>query len=152
MASVSRQTVIDADPEAVWDAVRDFHAAHRRLVPGFLTDSRPDGGARVVTFFNGAVARELLVACDDAARRLVWSVADSPLGLTHHNAALAVEPDGDGRSRVIWTADLLPDSAGPRVGELIELGLSRMREALAAAPQAPASAASTRSGASSGGQ
>jgi hypothetical protein len=30
--------------------------------------------ARIVTFANGTVARELLVDCDDARRRLVYAV------------------------------------------------------------------------------
>ena len=51
----------------VWAAVRDFGAVHQRLAPGFVLDARLDGDARIVTFANGTVARELLVDCDDAA-------------------------------------------------------------------------------------
>ena len=41
--------------------MRDFGALHERLVPGFVVDCRLDGdGGRLVTFFNGAVAREVL--------------------------------------------------------------------------------------------
>ena len=43
------------------------------LVPGFVLDARLDGDARIVTFANGTVARELLVDCDDARRRLVYA-------------------------------------------------------------------------------
>ena len=45
--------------------MRDFGALHTRLVPGFVTDTKLDGDARIVTFANGTVARELLVDCDD---------------------------------------------------------------------------------------
>ena len=64
MASIHKDIIIDASPNDVWDAVRDFGAVHRRLVPGFVLDSRLDGDARIVTFANGMVARELLVDCD----------------------------------------------------------------------------------------
>src|SRR6266702_893667 len=60
MASIHKYIPIDAHPDEVWDAVRDFGAVHRRLVPGFVLDARLDGDARIVTFANGTVARELL--------------------------------------------------------------------------------------------
>ena len=69
MASIHKDILIDASPNDVWDAVRDFGALHTRLVPGFVTDTKLDGEARIVTFANGTVARELLVDCDEARRR-----------------------------------------------------------------------------------
>ena len=60
-------------PGKVWDAVRDVGAIHTRLAPDFVTDVKLEGDARIVTFANGMVAKELIVDCDDAARRLVWS-------------------------------------------------------------------------------
>ena len=42
-------------------AVRDIGALHTRLVPGFVTDVKLEPGARVVTFGNGTVAREVIV-------------------------------------------------------------------------------------------
>src|SRR5436309_9304551 len=66
MASIHREIQIDARPDEVWAAVRDFGAVHQRLARGFVLDARLDGDARVVTFANGTVARELLVDCDDA--------------------------------------------------------------------------------------
>jgi len=68
----------------------DAGALHTRLVPGFVTDTELVPGARIVTFFDGSTARELLVASDDEDRRLVWSIVDSPLGITHHNGAARV--------------------------------------------------------------
>jgi Polyketide cyclase / dehydrase and lipid transport len=89
MASIRKEIVIEARPEKVWDAIRDVGALHERLVPGFVVDTRLEEGARVVTFGNGVVARELIVDLDDTARRLVWAVVGSPR-LTHHNAAVQV--------------------------------------------------------------
>ena len=51
---------------------------YTRLVPGFVVDTRLEDGARVVTFGNGLVARELIVDIDDGARELVWAVVGSP--------------------------------------------------------------------------
>ncbi|HEV8206067.1 MAG TPA: SRPBCC family protein, partial [Acidimicrobiia bacterium] len=109
MASITKQVLIDAPPDDVWDALRDFGAVHERLAPGFVVDCQLEGNARVVTFFNGAVARELLVDIDDDARRLVYSIVESPLGSTHDNSSAQVFADADGRSRFVWIKDVLPD-------------------------------------------
>ncbi|HTA13762.1 MAG TPA: SRPBCC family protein, partial [Solirubrobacteraceae bacterium] len=71
MASIRKEITIDASPEEVWAAVRDWGALHERLVPGFVVDTRLDGDDRIVTFFDGTVLREALVDLDDDARRLV---------------------------------------------------------------------------------
>ncbi len=104
MASIRRETLIEATPEKVWDALRDVGAIHRRLAPGFVTDVRLEEGARVVTFGNGMVVRELIVDIDDQARRLAWSAIGGQM--THHNASAQVFPDAGG-SRFVWIADLL---------------------------------------------
>jgi hypothetical protein len=103
----------------VWDAVRDVGAVHERLGPGFLVDTVMDGSARVVTFANGLVARELIVDVDDETRRIVWAVVGSPR-LTHHNASMQVFADGAGQSRLVWIADLLPDGAARDIRALID--------------------------------
>jgi hypothetical protein len=73
MATIRKEILIDAGPEAVWAAIRDIGAVHRRLTPGFVVDTRLDGDARIVTFANGLVARELIVDIDEQARRLAYA-------------------------------------------------------------------------------
>jgi carbon monoxide dehydrogenase subunit G len=129
MASIRREIVIEASAARVWDAVRDVGAVHERLAPGFVVDTRLQAGARVVTFANGLVARELIVDVDDEARRLAWAVVDSPR-LTHHNASMQVFEDGDRGSRVVWIADLLPHEIGGTIAAMIEEGLGTMKKTL----------------------
>jgi carbon monoxide dehydrogenase subunit G len=129
MASIRREIVIEASPERIWDAVRDVGAVHERLAPGFVVDTRLQAGARVVTFANGLVARELIVDVDDEARRLAWAVVGSPR-LTHHNASMQVFDDGDRGSRVVWIADLLPNEIGGTIAAMIEEGLGAMKKTL----------------------
>jgi len=131
MATIRKETLIDAPAKRVWDAVRDVGAVHERLAPGFVVDTRLEAGARVVTFGNGLVARELIVDVDDGARRLAWAVVDSPR-LSHHNASMQVFDDGGGRSRVVWIADLLPDEVAPDIRGLIEQGMAVMKRTLEA--------------------
>jgi uncharacterized protein YndB with AHSA1/START domain len=134
MASIRTETTIDASPDEVWDALRDWGALHTRLVPGFATDVRLDGPDRIVTFFNGATVREVLVTLDDTARRLVWSIVDGPY--THHNGAAQVLLDADGSTRFVWTADLLPDATAERTKEMMERGTATVRRTLESARSA----------------
>jgi carbon monoxide dehydrogenase subunit G len=106
MASIRKEIRIDASPDQVWDALRDFGAIHERLVPGFVVECRMDGPDRIVTFASGAVMREVLIDLDDEARRLAWSIVDGPY--RHHNGVAQVFADGDG-TRFVWTTDLLAD-------------------------------------------
>ena len=127
MASIRKEILLDARAEDVWDAVRDVGALHTRLVPGFVTDTRLEKGARIVTFGNGMVVRELIVDLDDTARRLVWSASGGRL--SHHNAAAQVFADGDTRSRLVWTADLLPDALAGEIRTMMEHGAAAMKKA-----------------------
>ncbi|HEY3065544.1 MAG TPA: SRPBCC family protein [Methylomirabilota bacterium] len=128
MASIRREIEVEARAQDVWEAVRDVGAPHKRLVPGFLVDSRLDGDARVVTFANGLVARELIVDVDDTARRLVWAVVGGRL--THHNASVQVFEEAAGRSRIVWIADLLPNELAGYVAGLMDQGLAVMKPTL----------------------
>jgi carbon monoxide dehydrogenase subunit G len=130
MSTVIKEVHIDAPAGVVWDALRDFGAVHERLVPGFVVTSTLDGDVRTVTFFNGAVAREVLVGVDDSARRLAYSVIDSGLGFTVHMATAQVTADGDGACRFTWTADLLPDSAAGRVESLMTMGIGVIKQTM----------------------
>src|SRR2546429_170813 len=99
MASIHKEILVDARPEKVWAALRDVGAVHERVVPGFVVDTRLEEGARIVTFANGLVARELIVDIDDEGRRLVWAVVGGRV--THHNASVQVFADGKGGSRLV---------------------------------------------------
>jgi|SRR5580658_5675965 hypothetical protein len=71
MASVHKEILIEALPEHVWAAIRDYGDV-RRLVPA-VVDCRLEGNIRIVTFPDGRVAREILVDINDARRRLVYA-------------------------------------------------------------------------------
>ena len=113
MASIHKDIPIDAHPDDVWAAVRDFGAVHRRLAPGFVLDAQLDGDARIVTFANGTIARELLVDCDEARRRLVYAVVSERVN--QHSASVQIISDGDARTRLIWIVDVLPNEIAPYI-------------------------------------
>jgi Polyketide cyclase / dehydrase and lipid transport len=129
MASIHKDIPINAPADAVWDAVRDFGALHTRLAPGFVLDTKLDGEARIVSFANGTVARELLVDCDDTRKRLVYAIHSERL--KQHSATVLVVANGDARCRMLWTVDLLPHEIAPYISGQMDEGAAAMQKALA---------------------
>jgi hypothetical protein len=128
MASIRRELRIAARPETAWAALRDIGALHTRLVPGFVTDTRLEEGARIVTFGNGMVVRELMLDVDDETKRVAWSAVGGPM--THHNASAQVIADGADACRFIWIADLLPDEVAPSIAAMIDQGMAVIKATL----------------------
>ncbi len=127
MATIRKETLIDASPQDVWAALRDWGVPHERLVPGFVVATELDGDDRIVTFFNGAKVREILVGLDEEQMRLCWSVREGPY--THHNGVAQVSAEGDG-ARFVWTADLLPDATAEPTDAMMDLGIAAIKQTL----------------------
>ncbi len=128
MASIRKEIPLESSAENVWAAVRDVGALHQRLVPGFVVDTRLEEGARIVTFGNGMVVRELIVDLDDESRRLAWSARGGRL--THHNASVQVFADGARRCRLVWIADLLPNELAGEIRAMIDQAAAVMKKTL----------------------
>lgn len=135
MASIRKERTIEVGPEEAWAVLADWGAPHERLVPGFVVATELDGEDRLVTFFNGAVARERLIAQDEDERRLVWSIVDGPYA--HHNGAAQVLANGDGTTRFVWVADVLPNEMAEITGELMERGIETVKQSLEASAEGP---------------
>ena len=120
MATIYKDIVIQAPAAHVWAAVRDFQAAPVRLFPGVLTGSKAEEGARVVTFANGLVVRELLISSDEVTRRLAFTAVDGPT--SHHNASFQVFEHGHGETRLVWITDVLPNEVEDAVRALVDHG------------------------------
>lgn len=130
MATIAKEIVTRASPAAVWEAIRDVGALHTRLVPGFVTGTELVPGGRRVTFANGAVVEEPIIDLNDDTRRLAWTAVGGSLGLSHYNSAVQVFAREAGGSRVVWTADLLPNEAAAAVEGMMEQGAAAMARAL----------------------
>lgn len=128
MATIYREFTVSASPEAAWDAIRDVGAIHVRLARGFVTDTRLDGSVRTVTFANGFVVQEEIVAIDDEHRRLAYRASGGRAA--HHNASLQVQSQPGGGARLVWITDLLPDSVCEPVAQMVEAGIAAMQRTL----------------------
>jgi hypothetical protein len=132
MASIIKTIEIDAPADAVWDAVADFGAVHRRFAPGFVTNVELVPGGRMVTFADGLVVKELFLGADNDRRRLAYSVQTEQM--SHHSASFQVRDEGGGRSTLIWTADVLPDEVEGYLSGRMEEGLKAAAPVLGRVP------------------
>jgi hypothetical protein len=133
MASIRHEIVIDASPEHIWDVLRDVGAVHKRLLPGRVTGTRIEGNQRFLTFPDGHVVRELIVAIDDGARPLAYCVVEGARSLIeHHHASFEVRPEGDRAGRLIWTTDVLPHALAAEIHIRMERGAIEMKQAIEA--------------------
>lgn len=129
MATVRKEFRSERSADEVWSKLRRFDAVHE-LAPGFVTATKMEpSGARVVTFANGMEVREWLVTSDDASRRLVYAINDSP-NYAHYSASAQVFEDGEG-SRFVWSVDFLPDAMAGMQNAAMEAGAAAMAKALA---------------------
>lgn len=134
MASIRHEIVIDASPEQVWDVLRDVGAVHERLLPGRVTGSKTEGDQRFLTFPDGHVVREVIVAVDDSIRRLAYSVAEGARPpADYHHASFEVRAETGQATRLIWTTDILPHHLAARTRIVMERGALEMKAAIEAA-------------------
>jgi len=126
MASIHKHIPLDARPDDVWAALRDYGAVHQRVAPGFVTDCKLSADSRIVTFANGNVAQELLVTMDDARMRLVYAVV-SPR-VKQHSASIQIFADGEAGCRMVWIADVLPNEIAPYIDGQMDLGAAAMQK------------------------
>jgi carbon monoxide dehydrogenase subunit G len=129
MATIRRTFTVDADSPSVWDVYRDIGALHTRLVPGFVTDTVLEDGARMVTFANGMTVRERIVSVDEERRRLAYSATGGRTA--HHNASVQVFDEGGGKCRVEWITDLLPNDMAAAIEGMMDQAVGIMQRTLA---------------------
>jgi uncharacterized protein YndB with AHSA1/START domain len=120
VGTVRIERVIGAPADRVWSALREFGALHTRVAPGLIVDTVVEGDVRSVTFAGGLVLRERLIDIDDAGRRIVYSILADVF--EHHSASNTVVPEGEGRCRLVWVVDFLPEEPRDKIEAMMNAG------------------------------
>ena len=106
MAEGKAEVSIDRSPDDVWQLVREFGGLETWM-PGVET-CVVDGDVRTIGLM-GIEIKEQLRNLDDPARRISYSVVESPMGnLESHLATISVEPEGQG-THLTWAVEVVPD-------------------------------------------
>ena len=122
MAHAQAEIVVNASPDATWSIVRNFHGLDEWM-PG-IEELVSDGDDRVLSMMGMSI-RERLVACDEDARAITYSIVDG-VPVESHEATITVLDEGDGSARrVVGHRDPGRDGrtdaghvpAGPRAAE-----------------------------------
>ncbi|WP_233872058.1 SRPBCC family protein [Paraburkholderia adhaesiva] len=118
MTSIYRELALDTDAAHVWHALRDpANIAH--TFAGVVTDCTLNGDLRTVTFANGNVIEERIVAIDEARMLIAYTILNR---FEHHHATMQIVPEGSGRCRFKWQTDFLPDTRREVVEPLMDAG------------------------------
>jgi hypothetical protein len=83
---------------------------------------------RLVTFFNGAIARERLVGVDEDLMRLACTVVESPLHSSHYSAAAQILPGTSRQCRFVWAIDVLPDDVAEQIARMKDAGVQAIKQ------------------------
>jgi hypothetical protein len=132
MASIRTEIEIDVDADRVWRVIGDWADGPVEMARGHVVSSQADGELRVVTFASGTVARERLVARDEAARRIVYSLIGDTVHPEHDNAAMQILAEGAGCCRFVWSRDVLPDALADPLLAAMESALPIVKRTLEA--------------------
>lgn len=119
MTTLYRELMLETDAAHAWRALRNPGDAARAFA-GVLVDCTLAGDTRTVTFANGNVAEERIVAIDEARMRVAYTVLGNHF--EHHHASMQIVPDAPGRCRLVWISDLLPDAPREWMEPLVDAG------------------------------
>src|SRR3954468_7383724 len=125
MVKVYTSSVIDAPADRVWAVVRDFNALpnwHPAIRDSRIEGNHPSdkiGCVRSFTLKDGGNIRERLLALSDYDYSCVYSILESPMGVSNYVATLKLAPITDGnRTFAEWSAEF--DCPAERVSALVQ--------------------------------
>jgi hypothetical protein len=119
MTTLVRELTLNIDAARAWGALRNPGEIARAFA-GVLVDAVLDGDVRTVTFANGVVAEERIIAIDEPRMRIAYTVGGGRF--EHHHASIQIVPEAPGRCRFVWISDFLPEAARERVEPLMDAG------------------------------
>ncbi len=130
MTSLRNEILVDVPAADAWAALKSISKTHE-LFAGVLVDSRLEGDIRTVTFANGLVARERIVAVDESRMRVAYAVLDI---FEQHAASMRIVPVSARQCRFVWKSDFLPGTKAATVGPLMAQGCAALKRAIEASP------------------
>jgi carbon monoxide dehydrogenase subunit G len=128
MADGKVEVSIERSPDDVWALVGDFGGLGDWM-PG-IESCELDGDVRKLQTM-GMEIHEQLKERDDDARRISYSIVQSPMPVEHHLATLTVSPEGDG-AKLEWAYEVQPDEMAAAFGPVYEGSAQAVKQQLEA--------------------
>ncbi len=114
---------VNGSPDTVWALVSDFGGIGGWM-PG-IDSCRVEGGDTRVLETMGMTISERLVAKDDRARTLTYSIVDGA-PVESHQAVITVAPEGTG-SHVTWEVEATPDAMADVMATVYQQALEALK-------------------------
>lgn len=127
MATIRKEFEVNSDVNSVWEKIAD--TGNISQVIGFVIASEQSGDQRVCKLDNGATLVEKIISVDEGLKRVVYSITESPLNMEFQVASMELVAAGE-KTRFIWTADLLPDSAAEALEPMMDSAVADMGRTL----------------------
>lgn len=145
---VSKQVTINAPPDKVWEAVRNFDGLDKwhpavesdKIVAG---KNNEVGAERLLTLKGGGTIREKLLAFDDKRHSMRYSIIEGVLPVSDYTSTITVAAAGKDRSTVTWSgafkrkdtsdkpaADANDEAATKTMSGVYESGLENLKKML----------------------
>jgi carbon monoxide dehydrogenase subunit G len=128
MAEGKVEVEIARSADDVWALIGDFGGLGDWM-PG-IDACEVEGDVRKLQTM-GMEIHEQMTERDDAARRISYTIVQSPMPLEHHLATLTVTPDGDA-SRLEWAYEVRPDEMAAAFGPVYEGSAQAVKQQLEA--------------------
>ena len=111
MPEVHEEGEISASVDEVWALVGDFGGFPRAMGVPVTLAGEGVGQTREMTM--GAEATiERLEECDEADKRVVYSIVKAALPVINYRSTMKVEPAGEGRAKLLWSTTFdVPEGA-----------------------------------------
>ena len=113
---------INGSPDAVWAVAGDFGGIGGWM-PG-MDSCRVEGENRILETM-GMTITEKIVAKDDAARAITYSIVDG-VPIESHEATVTVTASGDG-SHVTWVVDAAPEEMADLMHAVYQQSLEALK-------------------------
>ena len=127
MATIYKETPIDAPVERLWEALSDVGNVDRLF--SYLEGTEMDGPYRSCRMSGGGRLRELIISVDPDRRRVAYSVVEEPFGFEHHSASWRAVSDG-AQTLFVWETDVMPDAVVEALEPLIDQSIDDIRDAV----------------------
>ncbi|MBM7368075.1 SRPBCC family protein [Gordonia hydrophobica] len=108
MSTLRSSVLLQHDADTVWAVVRDTSAVSRWFPA--ITSSSGEAHRRTVVLADGSTLVEDIVTLDDDLRRMQYSAVDGDLPIDRHLGTVDVFDLGDGRSFLVYSTEITPDS------------------------------------------
>ena len=107
MTEVRESGELGASVDEVWKVIGDFVGFVASSGMECVGEGEGIGMTRTITMGPAKIV-EKLEECDESAKKVVYSIVESPLPVSGYVSTMQLSPAGDGRTKIDWSSTFEP--------------------------------------------